>query len=359
MDFLTGKFNLTPFTDEQSRIAVNLEAAYRARRDARRDILALGPNLTWRRRGDRQYLYTVDSAGGGSSLGPRSPETEAKIEGFRADRERLVDLERGAAAQLDVQSRLYRAARLLQVSSKAAEILRVLDELSMLGECLMAVGTNTMAAYELEAAARFIAGDDTSTRDFDLTWAGDAVQLTLAGGGTTEATLFSALKRVDDTYTVNTERPCQARNRDAYEVDLLVAPSMVGRLPRHEKLLPVALPEQEWLLRGRRIDQVVGTLDGSAARIVAPDPRWMALHKIWLSKKKDRPTLKKAKDERQGHMLLAATLDRMPHYPIDQAFRDELPDELSPLLDPAISIARSMLLAAATARAPAPRRPRI
>lgn len=355
----TGKFTFTSFSDDQARIAVNLEATYRARRDARRALLALGPNLTWRRRGDLQYLYTVDSAGGGGSLGPRNAESEARFASFQSERARLVDLERGAADQLAVQSRLYRAARLLQVGSDAASILRVLDEYSMLGECLMVVGTNTMAAYELEAGGRFIAGDDAATRDFDIAWAGNAVHLTLAGGHTTEATLFGALKRVDDTYTVNAERPFQARNRGAYEVELLVAPSMQDRIPKHERLQPPAMPEQEWLLRGRRVDQVVGALDGTAARIVAPDPRWMALHKIWLSKKPGRSTLKVGKDERQGHMLLAAALHHMPHFPIDQAFREELPGELASLLDPALEAVKEMVLVPAIASARVLRRPRI
>lgn len=358
MEPFTGNFSLIDFPEEQSRIAVNLEAAYLAQRDAKRARSALGPNLTWRRRGDLEYLYTVDSAGGGKSLGPRSPDTESRFDLFKRERERLLDLERGASVQLDLQGRLYKAARLLQISPRAAAILRMLDELSMLDRSLIVVGTNTMAAYEMEAAARFVGADDAATRDFDVAVAGAPVHRALATGVTVEATVFSALKRVDETYTINSERTFQARNRDAYEVELIAAPSQLRNIPAHEKLQPLeGLPEQEWLLKGRRVDHVVGALDGSAARIVAPDPRWMALHKIWLSRKPARTPLKKGKDARQGHMLLAAVIGRMPHYPLDDAFQAELPGELAELFDPARRAAESLLSRATHAgRAPRSRR---
>lgn len=66
------------------------------------------------------------------------------------------------------------------------------------------------------------------------------------------------------------------------------------------------MPEQEWLLNGRRVDRVVGVRDGEAARMVAPDPRWFALQKLWLSQKPERNPQKKVKDHKQGIALLDA-----------------------------------------------------
>jgi hypothetical protein len=43
--------------------------------------------------------------------------------------------------------------------------------------------------------------------------------------------------------------------------------------------------------------------------------------------------LKKPKDAKQGALLLDAIDDRMPHFPLDDAFRDELPRELTPHFD--------------------------
>lgn len=93
------------------------------------------------------------------------------------------------------------------------------------------------------------------------------------------------------------------------------------------------MPEQEWLLAGRPVDQVVGCRDGSPARIVAPDPRWFALHKLWMAAQAKRDPLKRPKDETQGLALLDAVARAMPHYPLDAAFRKQVPVELVPMLE--------------------------
>ena len=280
-------------------------------------------------RSGRHYLYSSSGSRTGTSLGPRSPKTELRFEEFQRRRESIVTNARGSGNAVAQHLRLYRATRLLAIGSQAAAILRMLDERRMLDETLLVLGTSTMAAYEMEAAARFAMGLDR-THGFSLTWAGRPTQRTIAGGRKTDATLFAALKRLDPTFTINTERTFQARNSKAYEVDLLVAPSQAGNISRDERLRPLPLPEQEWLLMGRRVDQVAGALDGTAARIVAPDPRWMALHKLWLAEKATRDPLKRDKDRKQGLALLDVVRARMPHYPIDAAFERELPAELAP-----------------------------
>jgi hypothetical protein len=98
-------------------------------------------------------------------------------------------------------------------------------------------------------------------------------------------------------------------------------------------LAPIPLPEQEWLLEGRPVDQVVCGRNGTPARIVAPDPRWFALHKLWMSDQEKRNPLKRPKDRRQGEALLSAIAAEMPHYPLDEAFRTTLPPELLPYFD--------------------------
>lgn len=77
------------------------------------------------------------------------------------------------------------------------------------------------------------------------------------------------------------------------------------------------------------MDQVIGCRDGSPARIVAPDPRWFALHKLWMAAQAKRNPLKRPKDRKQGLALLDAVAEAMPHYPMDASFEAELPDELA------------------------------
>ena len=136
------------------------------------------------------------------------------------------------------------------------------------------------------------------------------------------------LKAVDSTFTINTERSFQARNAKAYEVEILAAPSRIGSIFRTDRPMPIPLPEQEWLLNGRFVDHVVVCRDGLPARIVAPDPRWFALQKLWMADQPKRNALKRPKDRKQGAMLLDAIAQAIPQYPLDSAFEVGLPGDL-------------------------------
>lgn len=92
------------------------------------------------------------------------------------------------------------------------------------------------------------------------------------------------------------------------------------------------LQEQEWLLRGKPLRQVVRTGGAGVAALVAPDPRWFALHKLWLSNKPQRNPNKIKKNRAQGALLWQLASDgHFGQWPVDQAFLEGLPDELARL----------------------------
>ncbi len=316
--------------DEGLRLLANLEQHYASWVEAAR--LLLPGRLTWKSVAGREYLYRiVNGRGHGRSLGPRSAATERLYEAAAVARQSADAL----WLLLRREGALYRALRLPRISSAAAQLLREFDLHGLMGNTLMVVGTNAIAAYEIEARSRFAtaAGVD-STQDFDLTWvAAEARQTTLSSIGAAPRTILDVMKRVDATYTVNTERTFQARNAVGYEVELLMPKSLERTLPRTEQLCPFGLPEQDWLLPGRRVEHVVCGLDGLPARIVAPDPRRFALQKLWLADKPGRNPLKRPKDRKQGELLLVAVAQRMPDYPLDDEFRTDLPEPLQVYFD--------------------------
>jgi len=116
---------------------------------------------------------------------------------------------------------------------------------------------------------------------------------------------------------------------------LLVAPSMFRTLPKGEVFSPMAtFVEQEWLLKGRAVRNVVVDRENRTCPIFAPDPRWMSLHKLWLARKQERDALKRPKDEAQGNLLLDAVRERMSvGHPLDTDFVLSLPEELRDLFD--------------------------
>jgi len=312
-----------PFSDEQARALVNLRPRYEALIEAERELARLPYNLVRKRVAGHEYLYeATDRLNNGKSLGPMSPELEQKLAEYQATKRALQERRNTARELVRESGRLARPLRLPMLSSAAGEVLRELDRRRLLGEVLLVVGTNCLPAYSLEAGGT-IADAPDETDDFDLAW--------VAEDRSEQAALWTALKAVDPTFTLNTERKFQAGNAKAYEVELLVAPSRVATMHRREQPRPIPLPEQEWLLPGRRVDQVVPCRDGTAARLVVPDPRWFALHKLWLADKPSRNPLKREKDRKQGRAVLAAVAEAMPHYPLDDAFAATIPPELEPL----------------------------
>jgi len=314
------------FSDEQARVIVNLDQAYQVWMEALRTLNDMPYNMRIKEVSGREYLYEVtDRLGTMKSKGPLDPAKQEAFDQYKAEKALLKDRLAQSNATLKEQASLYRALRLPMLPIEAGRILREADRMRFLGEQAMVVGTNALIAYALEANA-FIRDAPTETMDFDMA-------LTALTADDDRPTLWKILKEVDMTYTVNVERPFQARNAKAYEVEILSAPSRIGGQIARDKPRPVPLPEQEWLLNGRPIDRVVGVRDGEAARLVVPDPRWFALQKLWMAEKPERDPQKKPKDRKQGIALLNAVWQMMPHYALDADFYAELPAELTSHFD--------------------------
>ncbi len=313
-----------PFSDEQSRLLVNLRQRYEVWMAAEQELAVMPYDLRRKTVSGSTYLYEIrDRSGNGKSLGPMDEVRQAQFQKYHERKDALQAQIKGLRPTLAESAALYRALRLPMLSSEAGPILRECDRRRLLGSHLLVVGTNAIAAYMIEANGTITVPDETE--DFDLAWVSETPD-------EAERRVWDMLKAVDPTFTINSERDFQARNAKAYEVELLVAPSRANTLGAKDQPRPVPLPEQEWLLLGRPVDQVIGCRDGSPARIVAPDPRWFALHKLWMSVQAKRNPLKRHKDHTQGLALLDAVATAMPHYPLDDAFKASLPAELAPCL---------------------------
>jgi hypothetical protein len=310
-----------PFSDEQSRLLVNLRMHYDAWIEVERELARLPYDLRRKTVNGHDYLYHIkDRSGNGKSLGPLTPEREIELAEYRAHKADLKVRLQSLRDILAESAALYRALRLPLLSSNVGPILRECDRRRLLGSQLLVVGTNAIAAYMVEANRMIRLPDETE--DFDLAWVSE-------NAVSDDQRVWDMLKAVDPTFAINSRRDFQARNSRAYEVELLVAPSRAATLGNKDLPRPVPLPEQEWLLLGRPVDQVVGCRDGSPARIVAPDPRWFALHKLWMADQAKRDPLKRPKDRAQGLALLEAVASAMRHYPLDKAFEAALPRAIS------------------------------
>lgn len=321
------------FSAESQRVRANLEQTYAAWVEARRAVDAMPVSMYWSSKEGVDYLCVKQtSQDNGSSVGRRSPALEAQYQSHVESKARLKERIRALDTQLTERAGLYRRLRLPSIPDRQAEILRKLDVEGLLGTDLMVVGTNAFIAYELACGARFPTGNE-ETEDFDMAWCrGTKASLLEQGSGVSgRKTLFAVLKSLDTSYQINPRKPYQAVNQTGYEVELLAAPS-THPLPKFEPFEPmVTLVEQEWLLLGQPLSVVVATVRGRACPLYVPDPRWMALHKLWLSRKPERNPAKKAKDQRQGEVLMDAVRFFLhDSHPLNIDFVVSLPAELQP-----------------------------
>ncbi len=336
--------DFVPFSADADRVAANLEAAYEQWLGARQELATLPVSLYWQHKPSGDYLAVKQrSSDPGTTVGARSQATEARLAEFTRAKSELKASVAQADTRIAERAAQYRALRLPPLPDRQAEILRALDMANLLRNDVMVVGTNAFVAYSLLCQARFPTGVE-ETEDFDLAWCrGSGVSLARmtqseaqaelhAADAAQRASLMAVLQGMDSTYRLNPRKPYQAINAQGYEVELLMAPSLAP-LPKGEAFEPmVSLHEQEWLLKGRPVAVVVATLRQRACPLFVPDPRWMALHKLWLARKPERNALKRPKDRRQGEVLLSACRYFLADsYPIDIDFVLELPPELRDL----------------------------
>lgn len=111
---------LIPFSDEETRVLVNLEQQYEVWIESERALAILPYNLKWKTVQGKDYLYEViDRVGNAKSLGPRSPENDEKFDAYHARKTDLIHRRDNSRARLDETCRLYRALRLPMIPSEA------------------------------------------------------------------------------------------------------------------------------------------------------------------------------------------------------------------------------------------------
>jgi hypothetical protein len=328
------------FSPEAQRNIANLEQAYGGWLDTQKQLNELPNSMFWAKKGDSDYLTARMSAKDtGTALGPRSPDTEAKYAEYSEQKEDLLQRSKTQEEVLTQRVALYktRMFRLPLLPDLPANILRKLDIEELLGVDLLVVGTTAFSAYELACGVKFPTGNEF-TEDFDLAWVrGTPASLVFTAGvpvRPSRKTLFAVLRSIDSSYRINRTKSYQAINDDNYEVELLAAPS-THPLPKEEAFSPMySLFEQEPLIQGRPVSCVVATEKGRACPLVVPDPRFMALHKLWLADKPERKASKKEKDRRQGYVLLdAVRYFLQSSHPLNMDFVMDLTTDLRSIFD--------------------------
>lgn len=311
----------TELSEEQRRQLIDAQHLFSALWPTELD-LQNGARLVWHSSKGRKYIYE-NIRGKRRSLGPATPQLVKRKKENDARTKELRSRLKSLNARADEMAPINRAYGLGRLPEIAAKIIRELDREGLLGQHIRIAGTNALYAYEM-AAGVFIGGRYTATGDADLIWDVSQSLLLSATGVVRKDGLMSVLRRVDRSFRADYGLICT--NDRGYIVDLIVPESEAIPIMRPEGDIEAqAITGIEALLSGPPFEQIVVGGDGKPVRMVVPDPRAFALHKLWVSKRSDRNPTKAPKDLAharivgglvQTHLRRSLAASEMPWLPV-------------------------------------------
>jgi hypothetical protein len=252
---------------------------------------------------------------------------------FEAKRAAAEDRWKNLRDTMDRQAAVNRALSLGRVPLIGARIMRALDGFGMLGSGIRILGTNAIYGYEASSGVRIDPGLAT-TEDIDLLFDARGGLTFVADDDVSESSLLKILQRVDTSFE-RAKQTFRAVNRDGYLVDLIKpmqsppwkkAPDKVGSDP--EDLTAVQIEGLDWLQNSPAFEAVAIDEKGEPTRIVAPDPRVWAAHKLWLSRRENREPLKRQRDAVQAEAVGALVANYLTHLPFDAEQLRMMPKEV-------------------------------
>ena len=281
-----------------------------------------------------------------TSLGSRRADTEGLKAEFDAGRRDAEERLAAARDGIDRQAGINRTLGLGRVPLLAARIVRALDAAGLLGHGLRVVGTHALYAYEAAAGLRF-APDVTTTEDIDLLFDARASIVLQADEDLVERSLMGLLRRVDRSFERG-RQAFRAANRDGFLVDL-VRPMRIppwrdersGIADSATDLDAVQIEGLIWSESAPAFAAVAVDVRGFPLRMVAPDPRAFAVHKLWLSRRVDRDPLKTMRDAAQARAVAGLVARHMPQLPFRPEEMRSFPRDVVAAAVPLFAIDRS------------------
>jgi len=311
---------ITELSDNQRRVYIDTSQIYEAFIDAFRKSQSYRGGMHWKKAKGKEYLFkSRDRYGYGESLGPRSSQTEKILADFRSAKTRAKEQLASLKERLKEQARFCKAAMIQRVPRIVTRILVLLDQQNLLGRHVVVAGTNAMYAYEA-AAGVFLDPPLMATMDMDILW--DVRSgITLAGSDGMDRTgLIDILRKADRSFELMGPQSYRAVNRDGYMVDLIkpeprqILKEEQRRMGGAGDLMAAEIRNLDWLILSPKFSRIVIGNDGYPARMVTPDPRSFALHKLWLSRQTDREPVKKPRDREQAKAVAQLVVRYLPQY---------------------------------------------
>jgi len=265
---------------------------------------------------DSKYLVRTTPAGAETSLGARTPETQAIYDKFTQRKQASAERLTGLKAALDQQQRMNRALRVGRVDPLVVALLNRLAS-TQLSEHFRVVGTHALYAYEAAAGVRLDA-EALATRDIDLLWDTRKRIIFSTQLARVDSSMLGVLKKVDSTFRMRQSQKYTAVNKDGFEVDI-IRREQTGDDPH-----PIKLSDEDedfWVVQARRANvlldspgfsAVIVATNGTMARINTVHPATFVAFKRWLAGQVDRDPLKRLRDVLQADAVQQLLAQYLP-----------------------------------------------
>jgi hypothetical protein len=312
---MTAEYVFRECEETQQETLARAVQAYERYRSALKGGRPLKGGMHWKKIKGKDYLYKYrDRYGNGESLGPRSPETERLFTEFRRERRELAVRLASRREDLATAARFCRAALIHRVPETVMRIVRRLEMSGLTEATVTVIGTHALHAYE------FTAGVFIDVPKGSPFWSGAAQKLTLAAARPMPSDdLLRLLRQADRSFQPLSGNGFRAVNKAGFLVKLARPPVLRAqtRAALHDAPGP-AVPAESGdlaaLLGAPKFSQVVIGKRGTPVTLVVPDPRSLALHKLWLSQQEDREPEKRSRDRAQAMALAELILRYLPQY---------------------------------------------
>ncbi|MBL8669488.1 MAG: hypothetical protein JNK11_02445 [Alphaproteobacteria bacterium] len=256
--------------------------------------------IGWKDVEGKPHLVRKEPDGPESDLGPRSPHTEELFQRFTDGRAALRARMHAMEHEIQKKAAAVRDADLGRLPRTGALVLRRLDRQGLLGAKAVLAGSSALFAYEAGAGVSLALRE--GARDSDGLIPDADKRLRLGTIAWDAKSLAEHLHHVDATFAPGKGGRNQAVNGAGFTVSWVPMPAK----PRQRD--PRGPHDVNWLLTADTFEAIGFDEGGLPTRLVAPDPRAFALHKLWLSERADRPAEKKARDRAQA--IVAGVLAR-------------------------------------------------
>lgn len=253
---------------------------------------------------ERKYLVRTTPAGAETSLGPRTPETQAIYDKFTQRKQASAERLAGLKAALDQHQRMNRALRVGRVDPLVVALLNRLAS-TQLSEHFRVVGTHALYAYEAAAGVRLDA-NALATRDIDLLWDTRKRIVFSTQLARVDRSMLGVLQKVDPTFRMRQSQKYTAVNKDGFEVDI-IRREQVDDDPHPIKLSDA--DEDFWVAQAQRANvlldasgftAVIFATNGTMARMNTVHPATFVSFKRWLAGQAGRDPLKRRRDVLQA-----------------------------------------------------------